>query len=388
MLHAAVLLWVAGVGHLLHGERRHARDGLAARRLDPGRADRLAPLDPRARARAADRLRVRARSSRGSRSSKLPDANSSIVGVGRARRHRAPVWSGRRLQTRRAAGAPAPRARPGIESAGRGPGPLDGVRPRPARGDRGGFRADRGGEARALPDLRDAGRSRSSRRPASVEARRRTSSSACGSHEQRRRPDRWTGTARRVATLVSNRTVKPGTKLDLVWNGVTASGLLVPDGVYSRWSSSCARTARSRCRTRSGSTRRRRRSPSSTRSTRSSRPTATGATTSFTFHYTINEPAHAILLVRGDQVLFTRTSKQAGELTWNGRLDGRRARAPGRYVLSIAAQDVAGNRAKAVSVRDRADPLRRARADARSSSRRAAGSRFASRPTRRRCAGC
>jgi hypothetical protein len=76
-------------------------------------------------------------------------------------------------------------------------------------------------------------------------------------------------------------------------------------------------------------------------------PDGDGHHDAFTFHYTIDEPAHAILLVRGDQVLFTRTSKQAGELTWNGRVDGGKRAPPGRYLLSISAQDTAGNRAKA-----------------------------------------
>ena len=35
-----------------------------------------------------------------------------------------------------------------------------------------------------------------------------------------------------VGVLLSNRTVKPRTRLDLVWDGLTASGLLVPDGIY------------------------------------------------------------------------------------------------------------------------------------------------------------
>ena len=51
MLHAAMLLWVAGIAYLIHGDVEHPRDGVAARRLDPGRADRLA--DRRSRCRSA-----------------------------------------------------------------------------------------------------------------------------------------------------------------------------------------------------------------------------------------------------------------------------------------------------------------------------------------------
>ena len=45
-------------------------------------------------------------------------------------------------------------------------------------------------------------------------------------------------------------------------------------------------------------------------------------------------------------MLFTKTSKQSGELTWNGRLPGRKRAVPGRYVLSVSARDTAGNVAK------------------------------------------
>ncbi len=69
----------------------------------------------------------------------------------------------------------------------------------------------------------------------------------------------------------------------------------------------------------------------------------------FRVHYTVNEPAHGILYVDGTRVAFTLRQKLAGELVWNGRLkkDGvlRPAR-PGRYVLSVAAQDRAGNISK------------------------------------------
>ena len=155
------------------------------------------------------------------------------------------------------------------------------------------------------------------------------------------------GRGRKVATLLSNRTVKPRTRLDLVWNGLTASGLLVPDGVY-RPQVKLLRSHRTIT------------LPSDIRlDTVPPRitvkhpqypiisPDGDGHHDAFTFHYTIDEPAHAILLVRGDQVLYTRTSKQAGTLSWNGRVDGGKRAPPGRYVLSISAQDTAGNRARA-----------------------------------------
>jgi len=69
----------------------------------------------------------------------------------------------------------------------------------------------------------------------------------------------------------------------------------------------------------------------------------------FRVHYRINEPAHAVLFVRVRghvrQVVFTRTHKVSGELDWNGKYGGRPLR-PGAYLLSIAAQDLAGNVSK------------------------------------------
>jgi flagellar hook assembly protein FlgD len=150
-----------------------------------------------------------------------------------------------------------------------------------------------------------------------------------------------------VATLLSNRTVKPRTRLDLVWDGITASGLLVPDGVYRP----VVKLLRSHRTITLPSNIRLDAVPPKITVKHPQYPIISpdgdGHHDAFTFHYTIDEPAHAILLVRGDQVLFTRTSKQAGTLTWNGRVDGGKRAPPGRYVLSVSAQDTAGNRAKA-----------------------------------------
>jgi hypothetical protein len=59
-------------------------------------------------------------------------------------------------------------------------------------------------------------------------------------------------------------------------------------------------------------------------------------------HYKLSERGHAILLVDGTRVTFTRSSQPAGTVSWNGKIDGRR-QPPGTYVLSLQAQDPAGN---------------------------------------------
>jgi hypothetical protein len=65
----------------------------------------------------------------------------------------------------------------------------------------------------------------------------------------------------------------------------------------------------------------------------------------FRIHYSVNEPAHGILFVGGRQVEFTHFEPLNGALVWNGKIGTRKAR-PGKYVLEISAQDLAGNRAK------------------------------------------
>jgi hypothetical protein len=64
-------------------------------------------------------------------------------------------------------------------------------------------------------------------------------------------------------------------------------------------------------------------------------------------HYALNSPAHGVLFVNGRQAVFTRSKKLHGTITWNGTIDGVLQR-PGRYLLSIAGQDAAGNRSKPV----------------------------------------
>jgi len=74
-------------------------------------------------------------------------------------------------------------------------------------------------------------------------------------------------------------------------------------------------------------------------------PDGNGRNDTFKVHYSVSEPAHGILIVDNHQVEFTRFQPLHGTLTWNGRIDGRLARA-GNHVLEISAQDLAGNRTK------------------------------------------
>jgi hypothetical protein len=153
---------------------------------------------------------------------------------------------------------------------------------------------------------------------------------------------------RKAATILPGRTVPAHTRLNLVWTGLTDSGILLSDGAYMP----VVKLLRSHRTivlpnpivldtTPPKVTVKHPQYPILS-------PDGDGHADAFAVHYSIDEPAHAILLVRGTQVLFTHTSKQTGELVWRGRLkDGSRAR-PGRYLLSIAARDVAGNVSKGI----------------------------------------
>ena len=80
-------------------------------------------------------------------------------------------------------------------------------------------------------------------------------------------------------------------------------------------------------------------------------PDGDGRRDSFRVAYTLNEPAHAILAVRGRRSCSTPTGRRRrGELVWNGRVknsQGQLVKAkPGRYLLTISAQDRAANVSK------------------------------------------
>jgi hypothetical protein len=148
---------------------------------------------------------------------------------------------------------------------------------------------------------------------------------------------------RRVRDLQAVRTFPRGARLDLVWDGFTGSGTVEPDGVYLPVVKLSHRTFVL---------------PSKiVLDTKPPvitvrhplypllSPDGDGRRDSFTVTYRLNERAQAILSVRGKQVELTKSQKPSGELRWNGKLENRPV-LPGRYLLTVAAQDEAGNRSK------------------------------------------
>jgi hypothetical protein len=152
----------------------------------------------------------------------------------------------------------------------------------------------------------------------------------------------------RVRDLQSPRTFEHGSRLDLVWDGFTDNGVLVPDGVYMP----VVKLLRSH---------RTIVLPSEIKLDTKPpvitvhhpqypilSPDGDGRHDSFTVPYRINERAHAILSVRGTRVEYTLRQKQVGEVHWNGKLGKPTPRAvrPDRYLLTVAARDEAGNESK------------------------------------------
>ena len=157
------------------------------------------------------------------------------------------------------------------------------------------------------------------------------------------------GDGKRVRTLLQPRSFKSGARVSLVWDGLDDDGALVPDGDYKP----VVKLERShrtivlpnRIRLDTVPPRIFVRHPQYPILS----PDGDRHGDVFRVAYRVSEPAHAILYVAGKQVEFTRSQKLTGVLVWNGKLrkgSEYRAAPPGRYVLSVAAQDRAGNQSK------------------------------------------
>ena len=183
-------------------------------------------------------------------------------------------------------------------------------------------------------------------------------------HFRLRKPDRVRleivdGGGTVVRTLVPGRRLRRG-KVTYTWNGRDDQGRFVAQGVYKprvhladqhrtidlpneMQVDTTAPRIVDRVRWRRGRSRR----------------TATAATTGSSVAYKLSEPAHAILFVDGQRVVFTRRQLERSSLDWNGKVDGLAIR-PGDHRVWLAAEDRAGNVA-ATQGRAGRRPVRRAR---------------------------
>jgi hypothetical protein len=161
---------------------------------------------------------------------------------------------------------------------------------------------------------------------------------------------------RRVTTLLTPRSAAAGTRFKLAWDGFSGGGVIDPDGTYQPVVKleHSHRTIVLPSTIRLDTV-----APAITVSQVPSRhpilsPDGDGHGDEFRFQYKLSESAHAILAIRGRRVLFTRGQKTTGEIVWDGKVRNSqkqlvRAR-PGRYLLTVSAQDVAGNVSKGVPV--------------------------------------
>jgi hypothetical protein len=150
-----------------------------------------------------------------------------------------------------------------------------------------------------------------------------------------------TSDGKRVATIVPGRTYKPGW-VRLEFSGIAPDGLDLPDGGYMP----VVHFAHSHRTITIPSTIRIDTKPPVIRFPKRQHavisPDGDGHKDFYAVHYTLNEPAQAILYVNRKRYEVTRSEKLSGELVWRGRVGGLPAK-PGIYVLSISARDLAGN---------------------------------------------
>jgi hypothetical protein len=156
----------------------------------------------------------------------------------------------------------------------------------------------------------------------------------------------------RVATLLPDRTLAKGTVVRLAWSGLSPSGLVEPDGTYMP----VVKLGRShRTIVLPSPITLDTKPPVITVTSKHPQypllsPDGDGHRDSFTIRYRLNEPANAILAVRGRRVLFKQGQKTTGELVWNGKVRNSQRLLiqppPGRYLLTISARDTAGNVSK------------------------------------------
>jgi hypothetical protein len=74
-------------------------------------------------------------------------------------------------------------------------------------------------------------------------------------------------------------------------------------------------------------------------------PDGDGHSDTLRVDYRMNERAHAVLFVGRRQEVRTRSQRQRDTLNWSGKRGGK-ALPPGRYLVSVAAEDIAGNRSR------------------------------------------
>lgn len=142
--------------------------------------------------------------------------------------------------------------------------------------------------------------------------------------------------AHTVATLASNQSVPRG-RSKWAWDGRTDAGTRAPDGVYRPEISLAHRAYLLGVDRITVDTTVPKVLSASTRGV-----LIIGGKKGLRIHYAFSEPANALVYLHGQRVVLGRPTRPRDEVRWSGRRAGRVLR-PGRYVLTLAARDAAGN---------------------------------------------
>jgi FlgD Ig-like domain len=142
-----------------------------------------------------------------------------------------------------------------------------------------------------------------------------------------------------VRTIASHVHVQAKTKKLFVWDGRTDAGRVAPDGIYHpsvqlprhkyNFTNNIILDAKP---------------PEVFSATAVKRKPVlfAGPGRTVAIRYRFSEPAHAVVYLGGRQIIVSHVTRMHDKVKWAGTLGGRSLQA-GRYVLSIGAQDLAGN---------------------------------------------
>jgi hypothetical protein len=141
----------------------------------------------------------------------------------------------------------------------------------------------------------------------------------------------------KVATIAPDVLVHARSPQHWPWDGRTDAGGKAPDGVYHPWVHLPHRTYRL-----ANNIVLDREAPEVLRAHVARPLLFAGPGRTVAIRYAFGEPAHAVVFLGSRRIIFGRRTQQHDKVKWTGALAGSSLR-PGKYVLSVGAQDVAGN---------------------------------------------
>jgi hypothetical protein len=146
-----------------------------------------------------------------------------------------------------------------------------------------------------------------------------------------------------VRTIASGEPVQAHTPTRFVWNGRTDTGRVAPDGVYYPGVKLSRKDFQFLNKITVDTV------PPKVLAVKTVKKTPVllaGPGRTVAIRYSLSEPAHALVYLGSRQIISSNKTKTHDVVKWAGTLSGEPLR-PGRYVLSIGAQDVAGNKTPA-----------------------------------------